>query len=66
MKSKCLIFRHEETSMVAIKQGETAKIAISGMIETIDSIINYSLFLVAKWPPKREIAKESGILTTTS
>jgi hypothetical protein len=36
----------EETLMVAIKQGGTAEAAISGMIETIDSIINTILFLV--------------------
>jgi hypothetical protein len=37
--------------MVAIKQGGTADVAISGVIETIDSMINYSLFLIAKWSP---------------
>jgi len=41
----------EETLMVAIKQGGTAKAAISGVIETIDSMINRSLFLVAKGSP---------------
>jgi hypothetical protein len=35
--------------MVAIKQGGTAKAAISGVIETIDSITNHNLFLIAKW-----------------
>ena len=35
--------------MVAIKQRGTAETAISGVIETIDSTINYSLFLIAKW-----------------
>jgi hypothetical protein len=34
--------------MVAIKQGGTAKAAISGMIKTIDSMTNHSLFLIAK------------------
>jgi hypothetical protein len=38
----------EETPMVAIKQGATAEAAISGVIETIDSMINYSPFLIAK------------------
>ena len=41
----------EETLMVAIKQGGTAKAAISGVIEMIDSMINRSLFLVAKGSP---------------
>ena len=35
--------------MVAIKQGGTAEVAISGVIETIDSIINTILFLVIDW-----------------
>jgi hypothetical protein len=39
----------EETLIVAIKQGGTAEAAISDVIETIDSTINYSLFLIAKW-----------------
>jgi hypothetical protein len=37
--------------MVTIKQGGTAKAAISGVIKTINSIINYSLFSIAKWSP---------------
>jgi hypothetical protein len=37
--------------MVAIKQGGTAKAAIGGVIKTIDSIINHSLFFIAKWSP---------------
>jgi len=41
----------EETLMVAIKQGGIAKAAISGVIKTIDSIINCSLFLVAIGSP---------------
>ena len=32
-----------------------------GVIKTIDSIINRTLFLVAKWSPWREIVKESNI-----
>jgi hypothetical protein len=32
--------------MVAIKQGGTAEAAISGVIKTIDSIINTILFLL--------------------
>jgi hypothetical protein len=51
--------------MVAIKQGGTAEAAISGIIETINSIINRSLFLVAKVSPQGEIVKESDILITT-
>ena len=41
----------EETLMVAIKQGGTAEVAISGVIETIDSMINTILFLVVDWSP---------------
>jgi hypothetical protein len=41
----------EETLLVAIKQGETAEAAIGGVIKTIDSITNHSLFLIAKWSP---------------
>ena len=37
--------------MVAIKQGETARAVISGIIKTINSIINHSLFLAAKRSP---------------
>jgi hypothetical protein len=37
--------------MVAIKQGGTAKVVISGVIKTIDSIINYSFFSTTKWSP---------------
>ena len=38
----------EKTLMVAIKQGGTAKVAISLIVRTIKSIINYSLFFVAR------------------
>jgi len=48
-----------------IKQGWTAKAAIDGVIDMINSIINYTLFLVTKWSSKREIVKESNILRTT-
>jgi hypothetical protein len=52
--------------MAAIKQGGKAEAAISGVIESIDSTINYSLFLITKWLSYEEIAKESNILITTS
>jgi hypothetical protein len=55
----------EKTLIVAIKQGGTAEAAIGGVIETIDSIINRTHFLVAKWSPWGEIVKESNILITT-
>jgi hypothetical protein len=51
--------------MVAIKQGGIAEAAISGMIETIDSIINRSLFLIVTGSPQGEIVKESNTLITT-
>jgi hypothetical protein len=35
--------------MVAIKQGVTAEVAISGVIEMSDSMINHNPFLIAKW-----------------
>jgi hypothetical protein len=41
----------EKTSIVAIKQGRIAEVAISSVIETIDSMINHSLFFIAKWSP---------------
>jgi hypothetical protein len=50
--------------MVAIKQGGTAEAAINGVIITIDNMINYSLFLIAKWSSSGEMAKESDILIT--
>jgi hypothetical protein len=34
--------------MVAIKQGGTAEAAISSVIEMIDSMINYNLYLIVK------------------
>jgi len=37
--------------MVAIKQECTVEAAISSVIETINSIINYNLFPIAKWSP---------------
>jgi hypothetical protein len=55
----------EKTLIVAIKQGVTAEAAISGVIETIDNIINHSFFLVAKVSPQGEMVKESNILITT-
>jgi hypothetical protein len=38
----------EKILIVAIKQGGTARAAISIVIKTIDSIINYGLFLITK------------------
>jgi hypothetical protein len=35
--------------MVVSKQGGKAEVAISGVVETIDIMINYSLFFIAKW-----------------
>lgn len=37
--------------MVVIKHGGTAETAISGVIETIDSITNHSCFLFAMCSP---------------
>jgi len=34
--------------MVAIKEGGTAKAVIDSMIKSIDSMINHSLFFIAK------------------
>jgi hypothetical protein len=51
----------EKTLKVAIKQGGTAKAAISGVIETIDSIFNHTLFFVTKWSSKGQIVEESKI-----
>jgi hypothetical protein len=56
----------EETLMVVIKHGGIAKTAISGVIETIDSIANHNYFLFAKWSPYREIVKERNISSTNS
>jgi hypothetical protein len=47
--------------MVAIKQGGIAKTAISGVIETIDSMINHGLFPTIKWSPSREIVQENNV-----
>jgi hypothetical protein len=38
----------EKTLLVVIKQGGIAKAAIDGVINIIDSIINFTLFLVTK------------------
>jgi hypothetical protein len=38
---------------------------IGGVIETIDSTINYGLFFIANWSPQGEIVKESDILIRT-
>ena len=53
------------SSIVVIKRGGTAEVAIGGVIRTIDSIINRALFLVVKWSRKGEIVKEGNILITT-
>jgi hypothetical protein len=52
----------KETLIVAIKQGGTAEAVIGGVIKTIDSMTNHSLFLIAKWSPLGEIVK--GAVTT--
>lgn len=39
---------HFRLGSVAIKQGGIAEAAIGGVIETIDSIINRTLLLIAK------------------
>jgi hypothetical protein len=44
--------------MVVIKQGGTAGMAIDGINETIDSMINHCNFLVTYWFPRAEIAEE--------
>jgi hypothetical protein len=38
----------EETPIVTIKQGGTTKAAIGGIIEKINNIINYNLFVIIK------------------
>ena len=48
--------------VVVIEYGESGA-AISSVIETIDSIINRSLFLVAKGSPQGKIVTESVIST---
>ncbi len=55
----------KNTSIVAIKQGGTDKGVISDVIETVNSIVNYSLFLLAKGSPQGEMVKESDILIIT-
>jgi hypothetical protein len=52
--------------MVAIPQGGTAEAAISTLIETINSIIYRSLFLVAKGSFEGEVVKESSTLIIIS
>ena len=39
----------EETLIVALKRGGITELAIGGVIETIDSMTNHSLFLISKW-----------------
>jgi hypothetical protein len=52
--------------MVVIKHRGIAETAISGVIETIDSITNHIYFLLAKWSSEGKIVKESKILSTDS
>jgi hypothetical protein len=51
----------EETQVVVIKHGGIAETAISGVIETIDSIANHSYFLLSTWSHEGKIVKESKI-----
>lgn len=51
--------------MVAIKQGGIAEATTSDVIEIIDSMINYKLFLVAEWSPQGKLVKASDILIIT-
>ena len=44
----------ENTLIIAIKQGGTAEAVIGGVIKTIDSIIDYNLFFIAKQSPWRK------------
>jgi hypothetical protein len=48
----------EKTPIAAINQGGTAKAAISGVIETIDSMINRSYFFIVDRFPRGEIVEE--------
>ncbi len=55
----------ENTSTVAIKQGGPDEGIIDGVIETVDSMVNHSLFVLAKGSPQEEMVKESDISITT-
>ena len=44
--------------MVTIKQGGTAEMAIDGVNETIDSLTDTTVVLVADWFPGGEMAAE--------
>jgi hypothetical protein len=48
----------EETPTVAIEQGGAAEAAIDGVNETIDSMTNTVVVLVAEWFPQGEMAVE--------
>lgn len=48
----------EEALTVAIKQGGTDEVAINGINEEIDSMINRSNFLVTDWFPEGELVKK--------
>jgi hypothetical protein len=52
--------------IVVIKQGGTAKAAISTVLKKINNIIKHSPFLAAEVAPKGEIVKENNILIITS
>jgi hypothetical protein len=52
----------ENTSTVAIKQGGPDEGVNSGVVETVDNMVNHSLFLLTKVSPQGEMVKESGIL----
>jgi hypothetical protein len=49
-----------------IKQEETAKAAISAVLERIDSMIKCSPFLITEVAPRGEIFKASDILITNT
>jgi len=48
----------EETPTVVIEQGGGAKAAINSVNETIDSMTNTTVVLVADWLPRGEMAVE--------
>jgi len=48
----------EKTPTVAIEQGGAAEAAIDGVNETIDSVTNTVVVLVADWFPGGEMAVE--------
>jgi hypothetical protein len=56
----------ENTLRVAIKQGGRAGAVIVSLIKTINSTVNYGLFLISRWSPGGETVKESDMLIRTS